>query len=131
MKKTTNSAAAGSGESSKMHNTLVYFRQHWQLYIIFMLPAFLLTLVFKYFPMGGLIIAFQKYNSRLGILGSKFIGLDNFTRFLTSPEFPKLMGNTLKLSVFGLLWGFLPPVIIALVFQKHIISGLSSGAVKG
>ena len=43
-----------------------HFRSNWQLYVIFMLPAFLLTLVFKYFPMGGLIIAFQKYNSRLG-----------------------------------------------------------------
>ncbi|MBQ6363984.1 MAG: sugar ABC transporter permease, partial [Lachnospiraceae bacterium] len=43
-------------------------------------------------------------------------------RFLTSPEFPKLMGNTLKLSVFGLLWGFLPPVIIALVLSR--VTGL-------
>ena len=62
-------------------NKLAYVKNNWQLYVIFMLPAFLLTLVFKYFPMGGLIIAFQKYNSRLGILGSKFIGFDNFTRF--------------------------------------------------
>ena len=105
-----------------MQNKLAYVKNNWQLYVIFMLPAFLLTLVFKYFPMGGLIIAFQKYNSRLGILGSKFIGFDNFTRFLTSPEFPKLMGNTLKLSVFGLLWGFLPPVIIALLLSR--VTGL-------
>ena len=105
-----------------MQNKLDYIKNNWQLYVIFMLPACLLTLVVKYFPMGGVIIAFQKYNSRLCILGSKFIGLDNFTRFLTSPEFPKLMGNTLKLSVFGLLWGFLPPVIIALVLSR--VTGL-------
>ena len=58
MKKTPESAAAGSGGNSKMHNTLVYFRQHWQLYVIFMLPAFLLTIIFRYIPMGGILIAF-------------------------------------------------------------------------
>ena len=53
MKKAPEPAAAGGGGSSKMHNTLVYIRQHWQLYVIFMLPAFLLTVIFRYIPMGG------------------------------------------------------------------------------
>ena len=38
--------------NTRVHNTLVYLRQHWQLYLIFMLPAFVLTIIFRYIPMG-------------------------------------------------------------------------------
>ena len=97
MKKTTESAAAGSGGNSKMHNTLVYFRQHWQLYVIFMLPAFLLTIIFRYIPMGGIMIAFTEYNPIRGIFGSEWVGLAHFRRFLSSPDFMRYLVNTLKL----------------------------------
>lgn len=97
---------------------LVYIRNNWQLYAFFLLPAVALVLVFKYLPMGGLLIAFEDYNNRLGIFGSEFIGFENFTRFLSSPEFPRLMSNTLKLSVYGLLWGFFPPIILALLLSR-------------
>lgn len=46
----------------KFGNTVLYFKQHWQLYVIFLLPALALTLIFKYIPMGGILIAFQEYN---------------------------------------------------------------------
>lgn len=52
-RKTIGSDAGG------LHNTLVYVRQHWQLYLIFLMPALLLTLIFKYAPMSGILIAFQ------------------------------------------------------------------------
>lgn len=101
-----------------LHKKLVYIRNNWQLYVFFMLPAVALTVIFKYLPMGGLAIAFEDYNNRLGIFGSDFIGLANFQRFLSSPEFPRLMANTLKLSVYGLLWGFFPPVILAILLSR-------------
>ena len=68
--------------------------------------------------MGGLAIAFEDYNNRLGIFGSDWIWFENFQRFLSSTEFPRLMINTLKLSVYGLLWGFFPPVILALLLSR-------------
>ena len=68
MKKAPAPVVAGSGGGSKMHNTLVYLRQHWQLYLIFILPAFLLTIIFRYVPMGGIMIAFTEYNPIRGIL---------------------------------------------------------------
>lgn len=37
----------------KLHNTWVYIKRHWQLYLLFLMPAVLLTLVFRYIPMGG------------------------------------------------------------------------------
>lgn len=94
----------------KLHNTWVYIKRHWQLYLLFLMPAVLLTLVFRYIPMGGVLIAFQKYNPFKGIWGSEWVGFKNFTRFLSSPDFMRYLINTLKLSVYGLLWGFPIPI---------------------
>lgn len=107
-----------------MHNTLVYMRQHWQLYLIFMLPAVVLTIVFRYLPMGGILIAFTEYNPIRGILGSEWVGFDHFTRFLSSPDFMQYLSNTLKLSVFGLLWGFPAPILLAFLLNRVMSSGI-------
>lgn len=104
--------------SVNKHPKLRYIKNNWQLYVFFMLPAFALVFVFKYLPMGGLAIAFQDYNGRLGIMGSEWIGFANFSRFLSSVEFGRLMVNTLKLAIYGLLWGFLPPIILALILNR-------------
>ena len=45
-----------------LKSKLLYVRQNWQLYLIFTLPALLLTIIFKYIPMGGVLIAFENYN---------------------------------------------------------------------
>ncbi len=115
-------AAAGSGGSSKWHNTLVYFRQHWQLYLIFMLPAFLLTIIFRYVPMGGIAIAFTEYNPIRGIFASEWVGFEHFKRFLSSPDFMRYLMNTLKLSVYGLLWGFPAPILLAFLLNRILSS---------
>ena len=112
------SSASGSGGNSKIHNTMVYLRQHWQLYLIFMLPAVVLTIIFRYVPMGGILIAFTEYNPIRGILGSEWIGFENFTRFLSSPDFMQYLMNTLKLSVYGLLWGFPAPILLAFLLNR-------------
>ena len=77
-----------------LHNGLVYVTQHWQLYVFFMLPALALTIIFKYIPMGGILIAFERYNPIRGILGSKWVGLMHFKRFLSSPDFISYLANT-------------------------------------
>ena len=120
MSKTPSTALAQEGGNSKMHNTLVYIRQHWQLYVFFIMPAFLLTVIFRYLPMGGVAIAFLDYNPIAGILGSRFVGFHHFTRFLSSPDFLSYLMNTLKLSVFGLLWGFPAPILLAFLLNRII-----------
>ncbi|MBR0210981.1 MAG: sugar ABC transporter permease [Oscillospiraceae bacterium] len=110
--------------SSKLHNTMVYLQQHWQLYLIFMLPAFVLTIIFRYFPMGGIMIAFTEYNPIRGIFGSEWIGFENFTRFLSSPDFMRYLVNTLKLSVYGLLWGFPAPILLAFLLNRILSSSI-------
>ncbi len=110
--------------NSKLHYTLVYLRQHWQLYVLFMLPAFALTIIFRYIPMGGVLIAFQDYNPFRGILGSEWVGFKHFSRFLSSPDFLRYLVNTLKLSVFGLLWGFPAPILLAFLLNRILSSSI-------
>ena len=114
--------AADSSGSKKgggvLHDTLLYVRQHWQLYALFILPAFVLTIIFRYIPMGGVLIAFEEYNPIRGILGSEWVGFSHFTRFLSSPDFMRYLLNTLKLSAFGLLWGFPAPILLAFLLNR-------------
>lgn len=124
MKRAMTQSSAKKTKGTRMHNTLVYMRQHWQLYLIFMLPAVVLTIVFRYIPMGGILIAFTEYNPIRGILGSEWVGFDHFTRFLSSPDFMQYLLNTLKLSVFGLLWGFPAPILLAFLLNRIMSSGI-------
>lgn len=105
-------------KNTGLHNGLVYVIQHWQLYVFFLLPALALTIIFRYIPMGGILIAFERYNPIRGILGSEWVGFKHFQRFLSSPDFLSYLANTLKLSVFGLLWGFPVPIILAFLLNR-------------
>ena len=118
------SAKKQSKEKSGLKSTLLYVRQHWQLYVIFLLPALLLTIIFKYLPMGGIMIAFQNYNPIRGILGSEWVGFKYFERFLSSPDFLLYLENTLKLSVYGLLWGFPVPILLAFLLNRIQSEGI-------
>ena len=104
--------------------TMLYVRDHWQLYVVFLLPALALTIIFRYIPMGGILIAFQDYNPIRGLLGSRWVGLKHFARFLSSPDFLSYLSNTLKLSVYGLLWGFPVPIILALLLNRIRSAGI-------
>ena len=107
-----------------MRKTMLYVRQHWQLYFFFLLPALLLTIIFRYLPMGGILIAFQDYNPIRGILGSRWVGFKYFQRFLSSPDFLRYLANTLKLSIYGLLWGFPVPILLALLLNRIQSAGI-------
>ncbi|MBS4205558.1 sugar ABC transporter permease [Bacillus sp. FJAT-49754] len=98
-------------------STRTYMRQNYMLYL-FLAPAIILTVVFKYVPMYGAIISFKDFSPMKGIWGSDWIGLEHFTRFLTSPNFGEIFMNTLKLSVYGLILGFPVPIILALMLNQ-------------
>lgn len=89
-----------------------------KLLLLMLLPGLVLTFIFRYIPMYGVLIAFKDYNPLKGVLGSEWIGFEEFTKFLSSPNFATLLANTLKLSVYGLLIGFLPPIILAIMLNQ-------------
>lgn len=89
----------------------------WQLYLL-LIPAAVYILVFNYLPMYGIQIAFKNYSPRKGFAASKFVGMKYFNRFFASPDFWRLIKNTLTLSVYSLLVGFPLPILIALMLNQ-------------
>ncbi len=94
-----------------------YLKKHYFLYIL-LAPAVILTLIFKYGPMYGAIIAFKNFSPIKGIMGSEWVGLYNFEKFLSSPNFEVIFLNTLKLSFFGLILSFPIPILLALMLNQ-------------
>lgn len=87
------------------------------LYLMLM-PCLLYYIVFHYFPMYGLQIAFKDYNIFKGISESPFIGLDHFVRFFQSPDFFRVLKNTIVISLYSLAVGFTAPIIVALLLNE-------------
>lgn len=88
----------------------------WQLYLLLLLPIVWL-ITFAYVPMGGLVLAFKKYNAGLGIWGSPWVGLDNFRKFFSSVKFSIVLKNTLTISLYSLFITFPIPIIFALMLN--------------
>ena len=87
--------------------------------VYFMLIAVMTYFVlFCYWPMYGVQIAFRKYNVRLGVTGSPWVGLKYFEKYLTDAYFWKVVRNTLLLNVYSLLFSFPAPIILALLLNE-------------
>lgn len=88
----------------------------WQLYLL-ILPALVYVFTFSYWPMYGIMIAFKEFNARLGIWGSEWVGLSHFIRFVTYPDFWKILFNTLIISLYSLAT-FPLTIILALLLNE-------------
>ncbi|MDQ0662504.1 putative aldouronate transport system permease protein [Arthrobacter ulcerisalmonis] len=89
----------------------------WQLYVL-LAPAVIYILVFKYWPMYGVQIAFKNYNPVDGFTDSPWVGLTHFIRFINSYQFGQVVGNTLWIAILGLLIAFPIPIILALLVNQ-------------
>lgn len=87
--------------------------KNWILYLM-LIPVIAYFVIFKYMPMYGITIAFKNFSAKKGILGSPWIGFDNFERFFSAYNFKSLLWNTLRLSLYSLLVGFPIPIVFAL-----------------
>ncbi len=93
------------------------FRINWAVYVM-ALPVLAYFIIFNYIPMTGIIMAFQKFQIKKGIWGSKFVGLANFVRFFNSPYAWRTIRNTLLISIYGLAFSFPLPVVFALCLNE-------------
>ena len=75
-------------------------------------------IIFSYVPMANLVIAFQDYSVRRGVLGSEWVGLKHFEKIFSTPIFGQLLRNTLALSVYSFLAGFPMPILLALALNE-------------
>ena len=106
-----------SASKSKIKEMKTKLKKSRQLYL-FVLPAFLIILLFSYGPMYGVIIAFKDYMPSLGIFESPWVGFKHFQRFFDSYYFWDLMKNTLGISLYSLIVGFPLPIILALALNE-------------
>jgi len=92
-------------------------KKDWQLLLMIIFPA-LGWLIFDYFPMFGIQLAFRDYRPNGGIWGSEWVGLKWFKYFLSSPQFLQVFKNTFILSAYNLLVSFPLPIILALLLNS-------------
>ncbi|RAV13301.1 ABC transporter permease [Paenibacillus contaminans] len=81
-------------------------------------PGLVFFLLFKYLPMGGIVIAFQEFDPISGFADSPWIGLGNFERLFTAPDFWKLLRNTMMLSLLNLVLFFPAPIVLAVLLYE-------------
>jgi putative aldouronate transport system permease protein len=89
----------------------------WQLWVL-LVPALLFFIIFHYLPIYGIQIAFRDYKAVFGITGSKWVGFKNFADFFKAYYFGRLVLNTFLLNIFGLLWSFPIPIIMAILINQ-------------
>lgn len=92
--------------------------RHWQLYLLMLLPI-AWVIIFKYVPIWGSQIAFKDYKFATGIAGSAWATpvYKHFLKFFTSNQFERLMTNTIGLSLYNIVVGIFPPIILAIALN--------------
>ena len=86
---------------------------------LMLVPALILVIIYSYGPLGGLVIAFQKYDIARGILNSEWVGWENFKYlFLRYPDFSRVIWNTLYISFMKLVLRFIAPIVVAILLNE-------------
>lgn len=104
-------------KKSLKERMILSFKRYWLVYLL-ILPGIISLIIFAYGPMIlQFTMAFTDYRLIDGIFGSKWVWFDNFKEIFTAmPEFKRLITNTLLLSLYYFIAGFLPPLILAVMF---------------
>lgn len=92
-------------------------------YYVLMLAPIVILLIFKYYPMYGVQIAFKDYRVKLGILGSPWAGLKHFETFLTAASARSVIINTFVISIYTLIFSFPIPIILAICLNESRSKG--------
>ena len=104
---------------NSFYNSVIYKDFSKNKYKYFMvLPVILWYILFCYKPMYGIIIAFKDFSPSLGILESKWVGLKHFYAFFNNINFSRVFGNTIKLSLYNLIFSFPMPILLALFLNE-------------
>ncbi len=90
-------------------------KKHWRIYLLLVIPTIYL-IIFNYIPMAGITLAFKDFNLKDGIWGSPWAGFKHFELFFSSPDFSKLIINTIVISFYTLIVNKIFAVGLALAF---------------
>lgn len=87
---------------------------------LMLIPGVIVTLIYAYGPMFGIVMAFQKFQPALGFFKSKWIGLDNFDYVFHLPDFNQVLWNTFFISIMKIIFGLAVPLILALLLNEVV-----------
>ena len=113
----TSNTSNTSTNSGRLEDIRKRVRRHRQLYLVVLFPL-VFVVVFRYLPMYGLQLAFKDYMILDGIWGSPWIGFRHFELFFKSYHFNRLLSNTIGLSVYSIVAGLLPPILVAIALNE-------------
>ncbi|WP_249716689.1 sugar ABC transporter permease, partial [Paenibacillus sp. J31TS4] len=102
---------------SRLAQWLKPFARNWELYVLIS-PVIAYYLIFEYYPMYGVQIAFKNFVATKGIWGSDWVGFRHFQRFFDGYYFWRLIKNTLGISLYQLAVGFPVPILLALMINE-------------
>ena len=97
--------------------TSIYMKRYLPLYLM-MLPGLIYLIINNYMPMGGIIIAFKKYNYAKGIFGSPFVGLKNFEFLFKTKEAWTITRNTLVYNLIFIILGTVLAIAVAIILNE-------------
>ncbi len=88
-------------------------------YLFFLvIPIFVCLILFQYFPMFGIVIAFKDYKPFVGFIESEWVGFDHFIRFFNYKFAWRMIRNTFLISFYSLLWGTPITIVFALILNE-------------
>ena len=90
----------------------------WRYIYLFILPAIVYFFIFSYVPYYGLQIAFKDFKLFAGMDASPWVGFQYFEEFFRSPDFGRLLKNTLVISLLRIVFGFPMPILFALLLNE-------------
>jgi putative aldouronate transport system permease protein len=93
------------------------FRRKLPLYLM-LVPGFVILAMFHFYPMYGVVIAFQKYEPLLGFTNSPWVGLDNFKALFTNPDIAVILRNTVVIALGKIVLGQLASIVFALLLNE-------------
>jgi len=105
----------GGGRSARRRSS--YLQRTWMLYAMLVLPVGFFV-VFRYIPMGNIVIAFKDYNIFRGVWDSPWVGLHWFEQAFQNPGFVRALRNTIWLNFLDLIFGFPAPIILAILLNE-------------
>jgi putative aldouronate transport system permease protein len=110
-------ARSRTGPAGRLRRLAFDLRRDKYLYVL-ALPGLLFFLVFKIWPMWGIVISFQNYSPFAGITGSEWVGLAHFREFFSNPDFLMLFRNTMAISLLNLVLFFPLPIVLSLMLNE-------------
>lgn len=94
-------------------------------WILMLMPAVVLALLFRYAPMFGVVMAFQDFNPVKGFFASEWVGFDNFRYIFSLPTIWNVIWNTVYIAFAKIIFGVLVPLILALLLNELFSQRLS------